>query len=83
MYKYMDVKVQWRNLTLVEVKRNSTQCFVCLETIFRSKYGASKCWQTENGNNVCQTCLDTWAKEGGELGKISRSKLPMNGFEIK
>lgn len=78
----MKVKVVWRNLTLVEFKRNSGQCFVCQDTIFRSKYG-TKCWETENGNHVCQACIDAWALEGGQLGKISRSKLPVNGFEIK
>lgn len=62
------------------LRRHSRQCFICRDTIFRSKDG-TRCWQSEHGNFLCCVCMNVWELEGGELGKISRSKI-QNGFSI-
>ena len=67
-------------MTKIFITRHSRQCLICLHTIFRGNQ--QRAWITENGNHICVQCVDVWDIEGGELGKISRSRIK-EGFNIE
>lgn len=75
----MPAFMQFNGFVLINLSRNSTRCFVCLETVFRGAH--QRVWKSANDNHVCWQCVDAWAVEGGELGKISRSKI-QGGYDI-
>lgn len=56
-----------------KITRKDTKCFVCDEPITK---GTDRYVSAGSHNSLCVKCYNTWMKEGGKLGNISRAKLP-------
>lgn len=52
--------------------RKDTRCLVCDEPISK---GTERYVSSGSHNSLCVECYNTWMKEGGRLGHISRAKL--------
>ena len=58
-----------------KITRKNTTCFVCNNSISK---GAERYISNGSYNSLCLECYNTWMKEGGRLGDISR-----NNSELK
>lgn len=56
-----------------KVTRKDTKCLVCDDLISK---GSERYVSAGSHNSLCVECYNTWMKEGGRLGHISRAKLP-------
>lgn len=52
------------------ITRKDTRCFVCNEPISK---GVERYVSSGSHNSLCVECYNTWMKEGGRLGNISRA----------
>lgn len=56
------------------ITRKDTRCFVCNEQIPK---GSERYVSSGSNSSLCVECYQTWMKEGGKLGNISRTKIDL------